>query len=107
MAGAWRSGRRSGAAGTVPLEDTGAPGTRDNHWRESVFGAELMTGYLNDGVNPLSRLSVASLADLGYQVDVTQADAYSPPSMLAGLRSAGRTGTPLELRIDRPHVGQL
>lgn len=107
MAGAWRSGRRSGAAGTVPLEDTGAPGTRDNHWRESVFGAELMTGYLNDGVNPLSRLSVASLADLGYQVDVTQADAYSAPSLLAGLRSAWGASAPSELRIERPRAGDL
>ena len=96
-----------GGAGTVPLEDTGAPGTRDNHWRESVFGAELMTGYLNDGVNPLSRLSVASLADLGYQVDVTQADAYSAPSLLAGLRSAWGASAPSELRIERPRAGDL
>jgi hypothetical protein len=64
----------------VPVENSGGSGTRDSHWRESVFGAELMTGYLNSGVaNPLSRVTVASLADLGYTVDMNAADAYTHP----------------------------
>jgi hypothetical protein len=61
----------------VPVENTGGPGTRDGHWRESILGNELMTGFLNRGSNPLSRISVGSLADLGYVVNVAAADGYS------------------------------
>jgi hypothetical protein len=82
------------AAG-VPVENSGGSGTRDSHWREGVFGAELMTGYLNGGVaNPLSRVTVASLADLGYQVNLNAADAYTPAasaSALLGSSGGGRT----------------
>ncbi len=66
-----------GGAGQVPVENTGGAGTRDGHWRESVLKSELMTGYLNNGVNPLSRISIASFTDLGYQVDLSVADPYS------------------------------
>jgi len=62
----------------VPVENTGGPGTRDSHWREADFDNELMTGWLNSGTNPLSRITVASLADLGYVVDMGAADDYSP-----------------------------
>ena len=37
---------------------------------------ELMSGYLDSPRNALSRITIQSLADLGYQVDVTQGDAY-------------------------------
>lgn len=79
----------------VPLENSGGAGTRDVHWRESVFHAELMTGYIEaPGVPmPLSKMTVASLKDLGYQVDFSQADLFagnlvaaatsaSPPTMI-------------------------
>jgi hypothetical protein len=94
-----------GGSGNVPLENTGDPGTRDSHWREATFGTELMTGYLNTGTDPLSRLSVASLADLGYQVDVAQADAYSLPGMLAALRLAPAAST--ELDVQRPTAAPM
>jgi len=73
-----------GAPRSVPVEDQGGPGTRDSHWRERTFGPELMTGYVSrPGVlNPLSRVTVASLADLGYVVDVTAAEAYALPEHL-------------------------
>jgi hypothetical protein len=62
----------------VPVENTGGPGTADGHWRESVFGPELMTGVLNLGVaNPLSVLTIASMADEGYIVDQSVAEPYS------------------------------
>ena len=77
---------RLGGALTVPVEDTGGAGTADSHWSEATFGNELMTGYLNAGSNPLSALSIASLGDLGYSVDLTTADAYSLPG--ASMRSA-------------------
>jgi hypothetical protein len=61
----------------VPLENTGGAGTRDGHWRESIFGRELMTGFLNAGVlNPLSTITIGALADFGYAVDFTVADLY-------------------------------
>ena len=53
----------------------------DAHWRDSRFGSELMTGYAGPGVNlPLSRITVGSLADIGYTVNNAAADAYTPSS---------------------------
>jgi hypothetical protein len=77
----------------VPVENTqGGQGTRDSHWRESVFDEELMTGFLDSGrPNPLSRLSVASLWDLGYTVNLDGADPYTrvftaPPLAVPGIK---------------------
>lgn len=62
----------------VPVENAqGGQGTRDVHWRQSVFADELMTGFLTGGTNPLSLVTVASLADLGYRVDPGAADPFS------------------------------
>lgn len=72
----------AGTPTAVPLENGGGPGTRDSHWREGVFGNELMTGFINQGVNPISRLTIASLADLGYQVNLNVADPYTLPSSI-------------------------
>ncbi len=66
----------------VPVENTGGPGTANSHWRESVFGNELMTGFVGSVGNPLSRMTVASLKDLGYVVDFSKADPYTLPSHL-------------------------
>ena len=65
------------AGAKVPVENTGGEGTADGHWRESVLGSELMTGYVNPGQNPLSVVTLASLVDQGYAVDLATADAYS------------------------------
>ncbi len=75
----------------VPVENTGGAGTRDVHWRESVFRNELMTGFVNLGSNPLSRVSIGSLQDLGYGVTFTGADVFSVPSALTELRSPFNT----------------
>ncbi|MGI8981762.1 MAG: leishmanolysin-related zinc metalloendopeptidase [Pirellulaceae bacterium] len=65
----------------VPVENTGGAGTRDAHWRDSILVNELMTGWAGPGTQlPLSRITVASLADIGYQVDMSKASAYSRPS---------------------------
>lgn len=66
----------------VPVENRGGPGTREGHWRDLVFGNELMTGFVNRGINPLSRFSIASLQDLGYQVNLDAAEPYNLPSSL-------------------------
>jgi hypothetical protein len=52
----------------VPIENTGGAGTRDGHWRATVFGHELMTGTLHLGGNPMSLVTIDALADLGYSV---------------------------------------
>jgi hypothetical protein len=83
--GAWSEWGRSGA---VPVENVGGLGTILGHWRESVFDNELMTGYSDRGAEPLSRLTVAALVDLGYGVDLAGADPYVPPFLRAGLRGA-------------------
>lgn len=71
----------TGSPTAVPVANTGGPGTRDSHWREAVFANELMTGFINQGVNPISRLTIASLADLGYQINLDVADEYILPSI--------------------------
>lgn len=71
----------------TPVENNqGGSGTRDSHWREGVLANELMTGFLNNGSNPLSQLTIRSLADLGYTVDLGQADAFN---VVLSLRMAG------------------
>ena len=72
------AGRTVGAK--VPVQNTGGGGVVDVHWRESVLGAELMTSALNAGVaNPLSPITVESLADIGYVVASDQSDPYVVP----------------------------
>ena len=66
----------------VPVANVGGAGTRDSHWRETVFGNELMTGLLNAGVNPVSRMTVGAFQDMGYQVRIDAADDYALPSSL-------------------------
>lgn len=62
---------------SVPVENMGGPGSADVHWRESVFTNDLLTSVLDPGPNPISRMTIASFADLGYQVDLTAADTFS------------------------------
>jgi len=71
----------------VPIANTGGAGTREGHWRESVFDTELMTGFDDPGRNALSRLTIASLQDLGYQVDYDKADAFILPFSLLSTRA--------------------
>ncbi len=76
----------------VPVEnEEGGVGTRDSHWRLSVLSNELMTGFLTAGANPLSRVTVASLGDLGYDVDEGKADAFQLNLFAAPPREGGQT----------------
>ena len=54
-------------------------GSVDHHWRESVLGDELMTSLLDEPA-PLSAVTIQAMADIGYVVDVTQADPYTLPA---------------------------
>jgi hypothetical protein len=66
----------------VPVENNGGPGTRNSHWRDTIFKSELMTGFVNASPNPMSRVTVASLKDLGYVVDLTKSEPFTLPSLL-------------------------
>ena len=61
---------------SVPIANTGGPGQLNGHWRELTFDDELMTPYLGAG-GILSSLTVASLGDLGYTVDLGAAEDYA------------------------------
>jgi hypothetical protein len=88
----------------VPVMNSGGAGTVNSHWRDGVFDPELMTGFYNTGqVNPLSAVTIASLADLGYSVDVSQADPFTLGPLLR--RAAPRRGRQLVNDIiDKPIV---
>lgn len=47
-----------------------------------------MTGFIDIGMNPLSRMTIASLEDIGYEVNYHAADAY----ILPGLRMLAEMG---------------
>ena len=68
-----------GGIGSVPVENTGGQGTCEGHWRETLVDKELMTGFLDAGANPLSRLTIGSMEDLGYTVDYNAAEAFTLP----------------------------
>lgn len=89
---------KKGKAADVPVENTGGPGTADGHWRETVFRNELMSGFIAAPNNPLSRLTVASLMDMGYEVDLSKAEPYKLPNLFA-VAAAGATST-----HDEPHA---
>ena len=81
----------------VPVANTGGSGTRDSHWRESVFDDELMTGFLDGGVfNPISIVTVNSLRDMGYTVNSAAAD----PLFLSLSLRGGPAAQKLELKGD-------
>ncbi|MFT3785553.1 MAG: leishmanolysin-related zinc metalloendopeptidase [Tepidisphaeraceae bacterium] len=89
-------------AASVPLENTGGVGTADAHWREATFANELMTGFINPGINPLSRLSAAAMMDIGYGgVNLEAADTYTLANALpiVGTLSASQSGRTLTLNL--------
>lgn len=83
----------------VPIENQGTAGdgTRDAHWRASVFGHELMTGTIHSGLDPISLVTIQALGDFGYAVvpdaaddfdvlNATNPGGYVTPSLSIGTR---------------------
>lgn len=96
------SANACGSAGSgLAVEQCGGLGTADGHWREMfantcggtnngpiggtvAFDTELMTGFAESTPNmPWSAMSIASLQDLGYSVNLLAADTYAVPSLLS------------------------
>jgi hypothetical protein len=51
-----------------------------------------MTGFISSTPNPMSRTTISSLQDLGYSVNVSEADAFAipaPPPLMASVSRAG------------------
>jgi hypothetical protein len=85
----------------VPVENMFGSGTINSHWREAVLANELMTGFIGTGSNPLSALTVRSLADFGYTINAAAADPFfltlavrgeGPPEVLIRLEDDIYTG---------------
>jgi hypothetical protein len=65
-----------GGTGNIPLAASKERGTC-GHWAEGMFEDEIMTPGTNPtAFNSLSRLTIASMADLGYSVSYVKADDY-------------------------------
>jgi len=77
VSGCRATGGTTTCAASVPVENTGGAGTANSHWREATFGAELMTGFASNGSMPFSIMTVRALADLGYTINTSAADAYT------------------------------
>ena len=90
----------------IPIEDNGGPGTANAHPEEGfvangpistndrtiggVFHPglehELMAGWSEGGnYNPLSKISIGFLHDMGFNVDYNEADPYNPEDPLFGI----------------------
>lgn len=62
----------------IPVESGGGSGTARGHWSEAALGNEIMTGYIDES-NYLSDVSVAALADLGYELASSDYAALANP----------------------------
>ena len=97
------------AGAKVPVENCCTPGggSNDAHWREAVFGDELMTSFLGaSGVpKPLSVLTVTSMGDEGYQVNYAGADAFSLTFAALRAQAGGGQAVPLVDDILRLPIG--
>ena len=94
------SGGRSYRGAKVPVESGGRQGSSDSHWRESVFEAELMTPFLSLGREPLSRITIESMADLGYEVNLSAAESYRVTGSGAPDAAAQPAGPVIDLSND-------
>ena len=69
----------------VPVENTGVRGSADGHWRQSVFEDEMMTPFLTGSAQPMSAVTLESLYEIGYEINLREAESF-------GLSHAGVAG---------------
>ena len=104
------SGGAAYTGAKVPVENNGIRGAADSHWRENVLDDELMTSGFHRWIqyNPLSAITIQAMADIGYRVDVTQAESYKGPFVtpLAAsapvVRAAEEDSVPLTCIVEGP-----
>ena len=85
----------------MPVEHLGGP-LISLHWRESVFGTELMSPVQNARIrDPLSEVTIQSLNDLGYTADASLAEPYRLPGAAgAGMAAQSDPGRTIDLSED-------
>jgi ABC-type amino acid transport substrate-binding protein len=89
---AYELGFTASPTAPVPVEDQGGGGTLGSHWRERVFVSELMTGYMNFAPDPISQITIGTLADLGWTVDPAGAEPFSVLSTRSATALAAARG---------------
>ena len=88
------------AAGGTSYTGNKVPISTDHsHWRESVFVDEIMTPYISDDeTDPVSAITLQAMADIGYTVDLSQADDFT--LSLSDLAPSDTTGEVFDLTND-------
>jgi hypothetical protein len=96
IAGCIAVGGAKPCTSSVPVQNAGGPGRANSHWRDSVFGEELMTSLFK--TKPvLSVMTIRSLEDLGYVVNPLAADPYTVISAnVSAIRSSDTSGVAWE-----------
>ncbi len=85
------------SAGGVDYDGAKVPlSTRFWHWRESVLEGELMSVLIEAGA-AVSAITLQAMADLGYVVDLSQADDYALPVASSASDSGSDRDTPGEV----------
>jgi Leishmanolysin len=78
----WVYGELKGtyAQTAIPVTTGVGVGSDYAHWKEEIFQTEIMTHLSNQGKKmPVSQLTIASLRDIGWNVNYGAAEAYSLP----------------------------
>ena len=89
----------------VPVDNRAVLGSSDIHWRQGVFGTELMDAFIYyNAANPLSAVTLQSLADLGYSVATSAADAWTYTASTPDAMAAAKRGEAVHMKND---VGTL
>lgn len=90
----------------IPVDDSGVRGTADTHWRLFPFEEELMTPIIFYPDNPLSRVTAAAMADLGYDIDIEGVEPWLLPLARSAVSRSvsvpGRRRVALELHETEP-----
>eukprot|EP00977_Amphora_coffeiformis_P025486 scaffold20186_cov239-Amphora_coffeaeformis.AAC.1 len=99
----------SGCTTAVPLELDGGGGTRCGHFDEVCFGNEIMTGFLSGTTQPFSILTLSTMQDMGYIMDLSLAEPFTiDPSCTCTrrqLRGSGETSKVRHVRaVGRPEL---
>ncbi len=88
-------------ASAVPVQNVGGGGERNSHWRDQVFGTELMTASWKASPR-LSVMTIRSLEDLGYVVNPLAADRFQIPSISGIMHPAPSRASGWESTFQRP-----
>ena len=101
------AGGASYTGAKVPVENNGISGGADSHWRESVLFDELMTTLFESLIqsSPLSEITIQAMADIGYRVDITQAESYLGPLIFSSkIASTSAQQAPLNCIVEGPII---